>query len=425
MRFCAIAICPSSAKIERDRIMEHLSKRLSCLLIVLFAIAHFFSPKPGIASDPIIIGVLHSQAYPYVKMMKNSYEMALEIIMKEGGINGRPLRLEYANDQGERKSGERAVKDLIKKAGAIMLIGAYHSSNTIYMARMANKLDRPFLICTAADERITQRKWRNVYRINAPATEYAKGLEDLFRKKIMPKSMSIVYENSPYGTGLAMRMMWFCRENDIEIRGIEPYHKERANQEEIGSDYFQRILESVKKDTPDVIYLVSYLKDAVLLVKKIRELKIDSLVCGGAGGYTSQKFIAATGDAADHLLTATLWTHELQYSGTQEYYNQYIKKYSVTPDYHGAEAFSALLVAADALQRAKSFDPESIRVALDATDMVTPFGPVKFSAYGKFERQNSLPTQVLQIVNGKFECIWPSELASSEFFPPPDWRVSD
>jgi len=115
----------------------------------------------------------------------------------------------------------------------------------------------------------------------------------------------------------------------------------------------------------------------------------------------------------------------LKYSGTKEYFDGYTKKYSVPPDYHGAEAYSALLLAADALNRAESFRPESIRAALDNTDMTTPFGPVKFLSYGKFERQNSIPTQVLQVINGKFECIWPKEHVTARFVPPPYWSGSD
>jgi branched-chain amino acid transport system substrate-binding protein len=408
---------------NEEGVMNYKSKLIICFVVILAAVGLFFSPKSSATSERLIVGVPHSEAYPYATMMKNSFEMALEVINKQGGINGQPLKLEYANDQGKRKPGEKAVKDLVIKAGAVMLVGAYQSSNTIYMAKMADKLNRPFLICTAADERITQRKWRNVYRLNAPTTEYAKGLEDFLLTKIKPESMSIVYENSPYGTGLAMRMMWFCRENDINIRGIEPYHKERAKKETVGSAYFQRVLEPVKNDPPDVIYMVSYLEDAVLLVKKIRELKINSLLCGGAGGFTSQKFVEKSGGLANHLATATLWTHQLRYPGTKEYYQQYNNKHKTPPDYHGAEAYAALLVAADALRRAESFRPESIRMALDKTDLMTPFGPVKFTSYGKFERQNSLPTQVMQIINGQFECVWPEKLATANFTPPSGWRI--
>jgi branched-chain amino acid transport system substrate-binding protein len=399
--------------------MKSRLKILPWFILLFLIVAPLITPVSSPAAEPLIIGVPHSEAYSYAAMMKNSFEMALEVINKEGGIKGRPLKLVYANDEGKPKPGERAVIDLVENNGALMLVGAYQSSNTIFMARIADKLDRPFLVCTAADDRITQRKWKNVYRLNPPAQGYTEGLESFFLNKIKPKSMAIVYENSPYGTGGAMRMMWFCRGNNIDLRAIEPYHKER-----LSTDYFNRIVARLKEDPPDVIYMVSYLKDAALLVKNIRDAKIDSLLVGGAGGFTSQKFITQAGASANLLLTATLWTPSLKYPGTKEYYDQYTEKYAASPDYHGAEAYSALMVAADVLKRADSYSPESIRTALDNTDLITPFGPVKFTSYENFERQNSLPTQVLQIKNGKFECVWPEEHAASNFIAPSYWRVS-
>ena len=394
-------------------IMKPRFKFLFCLVILSVISANLALPANASATEPIVVGIPHSETYTYAGMMKNSFEMALEKINKAGGIKGRPLKLVYANDQGKRKPGEQAIQDLVEKDGAIMLVGAYQSSNTIYMARVSDKLDRPLLVCTAADDRITQRKWENVYRLNPPAKGYTSGLEDFFLNKIKPKSMAIVYENSPYGTSGAIQMMWFCRGNDIELRAIEPYHKERLK-----PDYFQRLVDRLKEAPPEVIYMVSYLKDGALLVKTIRESKLNSLLVGGAGGFTSEKFISAAGPSADLFLTATLWTPQLQYPGTREYYNQYTKKYDAAPDYHGAEAYSALLVAADVLKRADSYHPESIRAALDKTDMITPFGPVKFTSYENFERQNSLPTQVLQVIDGKFECVWPQELATAGFTAP-------
>ena len=351
--------------------MKPTFKFLFCLFILTGVSSNLAVPATVCASEPLVVGVPHSEAYTYATMMKNSFEMALETINKAGGIKGQPLRLVYANDQGKPKPGEKAIVELVEKNAAVMLVGGYQSSNTIFMARMADKLDRPFLVCTAADDRITQRKWKNVYRLNPPAKGYTNGLEDFLLNKIQPKSMAIVYENSPYGTSGAMRMMWFCRGNDIDLRAIEPYHKERLSPE-----YFKRIVDRLKQDPPDVIYMVSYLKDGALLVKNLREAKINSLLSGGAGGFTSQKFINNAGASADYLLTATLWTACLQYPGTQEYNEQYTNKYGSAPDYHGAEAYSALLVAADALKRADSFRPESIRAALDKTEMVTRFGPV-------------------------------------------------
>jgi branched-chain amino acid transport system substrate-binding protein len=404
--------------------MKLRSKIFPCLVIISFIAGILVTPEAGEASEPVIIGVPHWEKFSYATMMKNSFEMALSVINEAGGIKGRPLKLVYADDQGKRDAGEKIVKELVKRAGAVMMVGGYASSNTVYTARMANKLDIPFLVCTAADDRITQRKWRNVYRMNPPASEYTKGLEDFFLHNIKPKSMAILYENSPYGTGSALRMMWFCREHDIEIRKIIPYHKERAHTEAVGSTYFQRLIAPLKDEPPDVIYMVSYLKDAALLVKEIRALKINALLSGGAGGFTHPKMIKMAGDAANNLLTATLWFNKVCLSSTA-YCSRYVEKYSIKPDYHGAEAYSALLVAADALNRAESFSSKDIRAALDKTDLKTPFGPVKFKSYGNFQRQNSLPTMVLQINQGQFDCVWPENLATSKFTPPRFWRGSD
>jgi len=387
-----------------------------CFIFLFTVIGGIMLPAQGIASEPVVIGISQWKEFPYADMMKNSFEMALEEINKGGGIKGRPLKLMYADDQGQRGAGEKTLREF-RKNGTVMAVGGYSSNNTIYTARAADKADIPFLICTAADDRITQRKWENVFRLNPPASDYTKGLEDFFLSKVKPRSLAIIYENSPYGTGSALRMMWFCREQGIEIRKIIPYHKER-----MVSSYLEKLVEPLKANPPDVIYMVSYLRDGVELVKKIRNLKINTLLCGGAGGFTHQKFLAAAGEAGENLLTATLWFHELKYPGTKEYYEQYVKTHSAVPDYHGAEAYSALLVAADALGRAKSHSPGDIRAALRDTDMNTPFGPVKFASYKKFSRQNRLPTAVLQIINGKFESIWPGEMATSAFVAPSGWR---
>jgi branched-chain amino acid transport system substrate-binding protein len=370
-------------------------------------------------ATPIVIGVPQYEKFSFAAMMKNAFELAREKINKEGGIKGRPVTLVYADDQADPKAGEKAVSDLVRKQGAVMLVGGYSSSNTVYMAGMAEKLDRPFLITTAADDRITQRKWKNVYRINPPASEYTQGLEEFFLSTIKPESIAIVYENSPYGTSGALRMMFFCRENGIEIRKILPYHRERTDPAQI-----QRIISPLKDEPPDVIYMVSYLNDAIAMAREIRAMKIRSLLAGGAGGFTHPDFITKSGADANLVLTATLWFPKLSYPGIQEFQKEFTDRSGIVPDYHAAEAYSALLVAADALRRADSLRPERIRAALDRTDMITPFGPVRFSSFEKFERQNNLPTQVLQVINGKLECVWPGNLASATFVPPPEWRMS-
>ncbi len=383
---------------------------------LFFLLAMILIPFYSSASEPIVIGVplpLSGKQMEDGRMMKDSFEMAINTINQQGGINGRSLYLVYADDQGKVSTGKKIIKDLVNNSKAVMLVGGHTSAPTYAMAKVANTLDVPFLISTASADRITQKRWKNIYRLNPPVSEYTRGLEDFLMKDLKPKSISIIYENSMFGINGATHMMAFCQENGIDIKSTVGYSKERTD-----PAYFRSILALQVEDPSDLIYMVSRLDDGVSLVRAIREVKIDTLLCGGAGGFTSQEFVKRAGKAANHLLTATLWSHQLPYAGAKEYYDHFLQKYSYPPDYHGVEAYSALLVAADALKRAESFSPKSIRRALNKTLMMTPFGPVKFYSYEDFERQNTVRTLVLQIINDKFEVIWPPDVATAGFVPP-------
>ena len=394
----------------------NLSRRL--LFVLVFVGCAWGVPAAVcLAADDVVIGVVHYKDFAYAAMMKNSYAMAAEAINANGGIGGKTMKLITADDQGRRRGGEKAVDDLVKNHGAVMLIGGYSSSNTLYTAMAADRHDVPFLVTTAADDRITQRGLENVFRLNPPASAYTQGLEAFMLEAVRPRSMAIVYENSPYGTSGAMKMMWFGRENDIELTAIIPYFRERA-----GQDYFERILTPLKSRPPDVIYMVSYLKDAVELVTKIRGMPSNALLCGGAGGFTHYKFIEKAGAAGDGLVTAALWGPETDFAGARAYHEAYMARFGNPPDYHGVEAYSAVLVAAEALKKARDHQPESIRTALGRIAMETPFGPVQFDSDGTFERQNWIDTLVFQIRENQFRCIWPEPLATRSFTPPAYWR---
>jgi branched-chain amino acid transport system substrate-binding protein len=164
--------------------------------------------------------------------------------------------------------------------------------------------------------------------------------------------------------------------------------------------------------------------DASLLMRQIKELRIDAkLFAGGAAGFAIPEFVDNAKDASEAVVTATLWSPNVPYKGGKAYADKYKAKYGDYPSYHGAEAYSALYVIADALKRAKSPKAEDIREALDATDLETAFGPVKFEDKDGYQNQNFMETLVLQIIKGEHQTIWPQKYASAPpVYPIPAWR---
>jgi branched-chain amino acid transport system substrate-binding protein len=78
--------------------------------------------------------------------------------------------------------------------------------------------------------------------------------------------------------------------------------------------------------------------------------------------------------------------------------------------------FMALIVLADAINRAKSVEGEKIREALAATDMpgeqtIMPWKRVKFDEMGQ---NNDADPVLLQYVGGKFVTIFPPQAAVAE-----------
>ena len=105
-------------------------------------------------------------------------------------------------------------------------------------------------------------------------------------------------------------------------------------------------------------------------------------------------------------------------------FDNYVKKYAgAGPDYHGAEAYSAAYVVADVLKRCKGdYSKENIKTALDATDMMTAFGPVKFTSYGEKIHQNKMTTYVVQWQDGSLKLVWPKNLANAPIVYPIDYN---
>jgi branched-chain amino acid transport system substrate-binding protein len=159
-------------------------------------------------------------------------------------------------------------------------------------------------------------------------------------------------------------------------------------------------------------------------MKQIKELRIDAkLFAGGAAGFAIPEFIEGAKDAAEYVVSATLWTPQVKYAGAKEFAEKYKAKYNDYPSYHGASAYAAMYVVKGALERAKAWNQDAIRDALKATDMKTAFGPVKFVDKEGYQNQNFADTFAIQVIKAQFETIWPKQHASAPFvYPVPAWR---
>ncbi len=347
---------------------------------------------------------------------KLSFDLALKEINEAGGINGKKLEFLYEDDTGRPEVARSAAEKLITKDKVLMLGGGYGSSETFAIAGVAQQNRIPFLVNTGSDDKITEQGWEYIFRLNPPVSEYPKALESFLTEVVKPKTAAILYENTNFGSSGSQEFKEICKRLGIQVVVDEGY--------EHGGVDFKPILVKVKEKNPDLIYMISYVMDASLLMRQSMELRIKpKLFVGGAAGFTLPEFPKNAGKAAEKVFSATLWYQTLKYPGAMDYYNKFVNTFKKDTEYHGAEAYAAAYVIADALKRAKSTSADDIRKALTETDMMTVFGPVKFVSYDKKTNQNRLPTYLVQWIDGRLELVWPKELATKPYVYPIDWEA--
>jgi branched-chain amino acid transport system substrate-binding protein len=350
------------------------------------------------------------------EMQKKSYEMAAQEINAKGGVKGKKINLTFEDSGGKPEVARSIAEKMVDVKKQPIMVGEYTSACAKAVAAVAEERKTPYLVVASADDDITQKNYKYVFRLNPVSAHYDDALLAFIKDVVKPKSMAIIYESSPFGTAGSRNMV-----KEVEKAGIKVLVNEKY---EAGAVDFKPILSKVKGANPDVIYMVSYVMDAALLMKQIKELRIDSrLFAGGAAGFDIPEFVENAKDAADYVVTSTLWTPQLNFKGSKDYANKFKSKYGEFPSYHGAAAYSAMYVVKDALERAKSWRQDDIRDALKATNMETAFGPVKFEDREGYQNQNFSDTYVRQVIKGHHQTVYPQNYANAKFiYPIPKWR---
>ena len=373
----------------------------------------------GFAAETVKVGVLlpltGSQA-KFGEIEKRSYEMAAEEINAKGGVRGMKIELRFEDDTGKPDVGRSGVEKLISREKVPVITGGYSSQVTAAVTPVAQQFKVPFVISTGSADDITEKGYDYIFRVNPPASEYPNAVKSFLQGVAKDvKTVALLYENSAFGQSSSKSFEKDCADLGLKIVVKEGY--------QAGAIDFKPVLTKVKAANPDMIYMVSYVMDASLLMRQSKELRINpKLFIGGGAGFTLPEFAKSAGAAAEGVYSATLWLETLPFPGAKEYFDKFRKKYGTETEYHGAEAYAAMQVVADALKRAKSLTPKDVRDALAATNMKTVFGPVKFVSYGKKTQQNKLDTYMVQWQKGELVAVWPKIVATKKYvYPTPAW----
>ena len=395
-------------------------------------------PLPLLAQAKTVkVGVVHPITGPLAEpgqACRLGAQMAADAINAAGGIKslgGTKLELLLGDTQTKPDVG-RSEAERVVNQGAQLLMGSFDSGSTAAMVPVVQQRRVPFLVDIAAADPITanvakavkdgQQKVQYVYR-NFPtgssfgrrAVEY---FGEIFKEAgVAPKRVVLMYCNDLFGQNAA--------------RGFQAGHKALAPAWDIvetiawpepPQDLSTEVARA-KAARPDVIAPITRPASAQILLPEIRKQRVEmmGIVGPGSPGLYEAGQLAALKEDLEYVLTAVPWPN-FKSPRTTQVADEYRKRSGgKTFDTNSGYSYDGMFVIADALERAKSTDPDAVVEALKKTNytqgLMQYAGPIVFNEIG--DNPNAVTTMI-QILGQKPVAVWPREAALAKFvFPRP------
>ena len=344
--------------------------------------------------------------------------LAVEEINTAGGIKalgGAKIDAMLGDAQSTPDGGTAEVEKM-NAAEVACIVGGYSSSICLAVSQAAARYDLPYVVDVGVADSIVTRGLKNTFRfgpgfgvIAKTALDHLTAINNDAGKPA--KTVMIVHEDSLFGSGLAKLLNAQLPPKGFEI--LETIAHPTPTRD------FNNVVLKIRAQNPDLVIPANYYNEYVLLARTMQEQRVRPKgiysVLGGAA--SSYKFVKEFPDAAKYIMDCNHWFNPkspkaLELKKKVEANGQFFT-YEVYMNYN------AILLVADAIERAASADRAKIISALETSTFsghVMPYGPTKF-VNGQNEGAAPVNTQVL---DNDIKVVLPAEFANAKpVFPMP------
>lgn len=356
-----------------------------CMTAGLIGLGLGFASAGTAAAADLTIGVVQPLSGPNAQFgigSQRGTELAADIINAAGGIKalgGAKIKL-VAADVPTPNSAAAATQRLISQNGVTAVVGAFVSSTTLAASEVTERAGIPLVTFAFADQ-ITERGYKYVFQVSPKGTvfgeaqfDYATAIARAAGENIA--KIAILYEDTAYGTAQAKGLRAAAAKAGVQVVMDEAYP--------LGITDVAPLVNKLRASGGQMAFPVSYLNDSLLIIRALRQQQIDIPVIGGAAGYIISDFKKGLGDYAEGVLSVAAASGDL----IPDLAAKYKEKYGTFITHEALIHAAALDAVVQAVEKAKSTDPDKVRDALATLDYCAGFargvpgGCIKFDASG-------------------------------------------
>jgi branched-chain amino acid transport system substrate-binding protein len=364
-------------------------------------------PLRGWAAESVNIGGLYPVTGSFAQIGQacvNAAKLAVEMVNNAGGIKslgGAKLNLILSDVQSDTTVTRTETDRLISGNKLSAIHGCYASALTLIASEVAERAKMPLLTGSSSD--MLNKGHHYTFTPFARASQFAKTQLQMSRLVSDKPKVAVVFENTAFGTSTSNGLREQAPGEGVEIVMFEPYS---AGFADAGP-----LINKVKASGADMLFAVSYLNDLILIVRTVKQVGLKIGINGGSGGFVVPDFYKNVGKLAEGLQGVAHWNHDVD-ANAQKLSEEYKKRYGEFLFEYGGGLIAQTFMIVDALERAKSADPQKVYEALTTLDVssgyaaMAPGGKVKFGPDGK--NVYGHPVGV-QWQNGDLVSIFPKE----------------
>jgi branched-chain amino acid transport system substrate-binding protein len=335
-----------------------------------------------------VISWLTGAGAGYGEAITNGLKLANKEINAEGKVK---IELLTEDSAGKQEQALSAAQKLMNSENVSVIIGPTLSTEMKVVGPEADLNGVPIIGTSTTADGIPQIG-DYVFRNSIPETVAIPASVKKAVEAFDVKKVAILYGNDDVFTKSGYDTMKKVAEDmGLEILTTETFQKGQAD--------YNAQLTKIKGTNPDLILCSALYNEGAVIMNQARKMGITVPFVGG-NGFNSPEVIKIAGDSANGLIVATPWFGGKQDEKVQGFVEKYKAEYGKEPDQFAAQAYDALYILADAIERAGSDDRDAIRDALAETKGFEGIlGEMSFDEEGDIIME---PT-VLTIKGGSFQ----------------------
>ena len=362
------------------------------VFLVLLAIVTGLRPARA-EPPPILLGHYGSMSgskAAFGDSTDRAIRLAVAEANRRGGVIGRKVEVVTADDLSNPDQVLPAVMELIDRRKVDVVLGEVASTLTLIGAPRCQERGVPMITPSSVAAAIT-KVGPFIFRVCFTA-EYQGRAAALFAARDLKarRAALLVDQGSDYALDYAKAFRPLFEQLGGEVVGSWSYRD--------GDKDFKAQLTAIAEGHPDVLIAPAMYHDVPGIARQARQVGISAPLIGG-DGWDAIETATLGGAAVEGSYFTTHYAPDQPDARVRAFIAAYQDAYHATPDAMAALAYDAARLALDAIARAKSTDPESVRAALAATrDFPGVTGSITMGA----GRDPAKSVMVLQIRDGGF-----------------------